>query len=78
MLEVYVNPESAQQAVITSAESAELRHPRSQALADFVKDLLSLLKSVAVYDAAPDSQEFGAQLDEYAATIARENSRGSA
>lgn len=68
-----MNKESAQPARLTSAESAELRHPRSQALADFVKDLLNLLKSVAVQDAPPHSREFGSQLDEYAATIARES-----
>ncbi len=68
-----MNTESAEQAWITSAESAEIRHPRSQALADFVKDLLHLLKSVAAHDASSHSQEFGAQLDEYAATIARES-----
>lgn len=68
-----MNTESTQQARVTSAESAELRHPRSQALADFVKDLLHLLKSVAVQDAPPQSQGFGAQLDEYAATIAKES-----
>ena len=68
-----MNTESAQQAQITSAESAELRHPRSQALADFVKDLLHLLKSVAAYEASSQSQDFGAQLDECATTIAKES-----
>ncbi len=68
-----LNTESTKQVRVTSAESAELRHPRSQALADFVKDLLNLLKSVAVQDALPQSQGFSAQLDEYAATVAKES-----